>query len=46
LLDWLDKNADKYKAKFLNYSYSNSNYHTKDKTSASQEVLIINYREE
>ena len=43
LVDWLDKNADKYKIIQLNFSYSNSNYQTKDKTSASEEVLIINY---
>lgn len=43
LLDWLDKNKDKYNAVNLNYSYSNSNYQTKDKTSGSEEVLIINY---
>ncbi len=43
LLEWLDKNKDKYKAIYLNYSYSNSNYQTKDKTSNSEEVLVINY---
>ena len=35
--------ADRYKIVRLNYSYSNSNYQTKDKTSSSEEVLIINY---
>lgn len=43
LIEWLDKNKDKYRAVSLNYSYSNSNYQTKDKTSNSEEVLIINY---
>ena len=43
LIEWLNKNTDKYQVKNLNYSYSNSNYHTKDKTSNSEEVLIINY---
>lgn len=43
LLDWLEKNSEKYKAVHLDYSYSNSNYHTKDKISASDEVLILNY---
>ncbi|MCD7747264.1 MAG: DNA adenine methylase [Firmicutes bacterium] len=43
LIDWLNRNAGKYKAVNLNYSYSNSNYHTKDKTSNSEEILIINY---
>lgn len=44
LIEWLEKNKDKYSAIPLNYSYSNSNYQTKDKTSVSEEVLIINYR--
>lgn len=43
LLDWLSKKAENYKVIHLNYSYANSNYHTKDKTSSSEEVLIINY---
>lgn len=44
LLEWLEKNADKYTAVPLHCSYSNSNYHTKDKTSIPEEVLIINYK--
>lgn len=43
LIEWLEKNAEKYKVMRLNYSYSNSNYQTKDKTSSTEEVLIINY---
>lgn len=43
LMEWLEKNTDKYTVIPLNYSYSNSNYQTKDKTSVSEEVLIINY---
>ena len=43
LISWLENNTDKYKAIRLNYSYSNSNYQTKDKESSSEEVLIINY---
>ena len=43
LIEWLNKNSDKYKAISLNYSYSNSNYQTKDRTSISEEVLVINY---
>lgn len=43
LLEWLLKNKSEYKTILLNYSYSNSNYQTKDKTSVSEEVLIINY---
>ena len=43
LMEWTNNNADKYKVIDLNYSYSNSNYHIKDKTTESAEVLIINY---
>lgn len=43
LISWLEKNKHRYKTNFLNYSYSNSNYQTKDKSSLSEEVLIINY---
>lgn len=43
LIEWLDKNSDKYSIIPLNYSYSNSNYQKKDKTSNSEEVLILNY---
>lgn len=45
LAEWLEKNAGNYTAIPLNYSYSNSNYQTKDKTSVSEEVLIINYQQ-
>ncbi len=43
LSEWAKRNADKYVVHHLNYSYSNSNYHTKDKTTSSDEVLITNY---
>lgn len=43
LIEWLNKNNDKYRVIPLNYSYSNSNYQTKDKLSVSEEVLIVNY---
>ena len=43
LIEWLNKNSDKYRPISLNYSYSNSNYQTKDKTSTTEEVLILNY---
>lgn len=43
LLEWLNDNATRYKTIRLDYNYSNSNYHTKDKTPNSEEVLIINY---
>ena len=42
LIYWVDSNP-KYRAIPLEYSYSNSNYQTKDKSSASEEVLIVNY---
>ena len=37
----LQNNKDKYSAIPLNYSYSNSNYQTKDKTSVSEEVSSV-----
>lgn len=43
LIQWLEKNSYRYTIKHLNYSYSNSNYQIKDKTSVSEEVLILNY---
>lgn len=45
LIDWTEKNKNKYKVVNLNYSYNNSNYQTKNKDSATEEVLIINYGE-
>lgn len=41
LKDWIDKNN--YKVTHLNYNYSNSNYHKKDRQTGSDEVLIVNY---
>ena len=41
LASWLEQRN--YRIIHLNYSYSNSNYHTKDKTDSTDEVLIINY---
>lgn len=43
LIEWLNRNKDKCTVHHLNYSYSNSNYHTKDKITISDEVLITNY---
>ncbi|MCL2034150.1 MAG: Dam family site-specific DNA-(adenine-N6)-methyltransferase [Oscillospiraceae bacterium] len=43
LLNWLDKNKNKYKAVPLDFNYANSSYQTKDKTGSADEVLIINY---
>lgn len=44
LLNWLSQNKDKYRAIPLEFDYSNSNYHTKDRVSGSEEVLIVNYK--
>lgn len=43
LMNWLEKNRDKYKIIYLDFNYSNSNYQTKDRTNSSKEVLIVNY---
>ena len=43
LQDWLQRNKQRYKCHYLNYSYSNSNYQTIDKHLGSKEVLITNY---
>ena len=39
LIEW----SKKYKVHHLDYNYQNCNYHTKDKESKSDEVLITNY---
>jgi len=41
LAEWLSKRN--YRTIHLDYSYSNSNYHTKNKTDSADEVLIVNY---
>ena len=43
LIDWTQRNSDKYKVINLNYSYNNSNYQTKNKSEVTEEVLIVNY---
>ncbi|MDD3237905.1 MAG: DNA adenine methylase [Candidatus Gastranaerophilales bacterium] len=43
LINWAEKNSDKYKVINLNYDYKNSNYQTKNKEAVTEEVLIINY---
>ena len=43
LLDWVNRNIGKYRVIYLDYTYSNSNYQTKDRTSKTDEVLIVNY---
>lgn len=39
---WLKENS-RFKTIFLDYSYANSNYHKKDRESATKEILVINY---
>jgi site-specific DNA-adenine methylase len=41
LSEWIGKRC--YRVIHLDYSYSNSNYHTKNKTDSTDEVLIVNY---
>jgi adenine-specific DNA-methyltransferase len=41
LTEWLGRRD--YRVIHLNYSYSNSNYHTKNKTDTADEVLIVNH---
>ena len=43
LYNWIESKG--YYCNYLNKSYSNSNYHKKDKVSISEEVLITNYPE-
>ena len=43
LIDWLGKNKGKYITHNLSFDYSNSNYHTKGRTTNTEEVLITNY---
>ena len=43
LTDWLKSNANRYTVIHLKHSYANSNYHKTDKSSESDEVLVVNY---
>ena len=43
LIEWINNNIGKYRVIYLDYTYSNSNYQTKDRTSKTDEVLIVNY---
>lgn len=40
---WVERNAGRYRLIELDYSYGNSNYHTRDKTGGAREVLVVNY---
>ena len=41
LLEWIKKNN--YKIFHLDFSYGNSSYHTKDKKTKPDEILVVNY---
>lgn len=43
LLEWLARNKARCRIIYLDYSYSNSNYHAKNRDLKSDEVLILNY---
>jgi DNA adenine methylase Dam len=43
LMDWANKNSDKYHIINLDFSYKNSNYQIKNREVSTEEVLIINY---
>ena len=43
LQEWLNKNVDKYRVIYLDYSYSNASYHIKERNQKTDEVLIVNY---
>lgn len=43
LIEWINNNIGKYRVIYLDYTYSNSNYQTKDRASKTDEVLIVNY---
>lgn len=43
LQEWLARHEGDYNCHHLNFNYSNSNYHTIDRTTGSDEVLITNY---
>ncbi len=43
LMDWVNANIGRYRVIYLDYTYSNSNYQIKDRTSKTDEVLIVNY---
>lgn len=42
LARWLEEHPE-YTCHHLNYTYSNSNYHKKDRDAVNDEVLIVNY---
>ena len=44
LKDWLDRNSDIYNIINLTFNYNHASYQIKDKKSATEEVLIVNYK--
>ena len=42
LLSWIERHPE-YRILHIDRSYSNSNYHIKDKDAETDEVLILNY---
>lgn len=42
LTDWIKKNK-KFRVIPLNYNYSNSNYHIKQRDNITKEILVVNY---
>ena len=43
LEEWVERHKGHYRMIPLDYSYSNSNYHIKDRDGATREVLVVNY---
>lgn len=43
LIDWVERNKNRYNVVHLNFNYSNSNYQKKDRNTGSDEVIIKNY---
>lgn len=43
LKEWVERHEGHYRMIPLDYSYSNSNYHIKDRGGATKEVLVVNY---
>lgn len=43
LQEWVARHEGRYYCHHLNFNYSNSNYHTLDRQTGSDEVLITNY---
>ena len=42
LLEWVERNKGRYRMIPLDFGYSNSNYHKKDKMGMEREILVVN----